>query len=239
MKPLRVFRHQLCESPGYLAEYLDQRQIPWELVCLDRGVPVPADLDQVSGLVFMGGNMSVNDPLDWIQAELALVRRAHQRGLPMLGICFGGQLIAKALGGKVIANPRGMEVGWHPVKQVAANRSNPWLDGLSEEFVTFHWHAEAFELPPGAELLLENGCYQHQAYGIGNTLGLQFHLEMDARMVKNWLHQYGSCLDHQARCIQGYGEITLSLPQRVAQLHQVADVLFGNWLGRVRSHAGT
>lgn len=234
MKPLRIFRHEVCESPGYLAEYLDRRCVPWELVCLDQGVAVPQDLDGLSGLIFMGGNMSVNDPLEWIGAELQLIRRAHALGVPMLGICFGGQLISKALGGQVMPNPRGMEVGWHSVRKIAQAAGDDWLSGLPDEMITFHWHSEAFELPPGGRLLLENDCYQHQAYALGDCLGMQFHLEMDERMVKNWLHTYGRCLDHKARCIQGFSEITRDLPERIRRLHRVADCLFGNWLARVQ-----
>ncbi len=234
MKPLRIFRHEVCESPGYLSEFLNRQGAPWDMVCLDQGVAVPGDLEDVSGLIFMGGNMSVNDPLEWIGPELELIRRAHSRELPMLGICFGGQLISKALGGRVMPNPKGMEVGWHAVRKVADTPTEDWLAGLPEEIVTFHWHAEAFELPPGSHLLMENACYHYQAYALGDSLGLQFHLEMNERMIKNWLHNYGRTLDHKARCIQGFSEITRDLSIRVDQLHQVADTLFGNWLARVR-----
>ena len=113
MRPLTIFRHIACEGPAYLAEVLDHHAVPWRLVKIDAGEPVPDTLDDCSGLVFMGGPMSVNDPLPWIEQELALIRRAQAGNMPVLGHCLGGQLICKALGGTISANPV-KEIGWHP-----------------------------------------------------------------------------------------------------------------------------
>ena len=98
MKPVRIFRHIACEGPGYLGTLLDKQQIPYEIIRVDDNQPVPQSLDDVSGLVFMGGSMSVNDPLDWIDDEVKLIQSARERDMPMLGVCLGSQLIAKALG---------------------------------------------------------------------------------------------------------------------------------------------
>ena len=104
MKPVAIFRHSPTEGPGYFATYLDSRDLPWRLVALDRGEPVPADPQDFSGLVFMGGPMSVNDDLPWIEPVLALIRGATAGGVPVLGHCLGGQLMSKALGGSVGRN---------------------------------------------------------------------------------------------------------------------------------------
>ena len=77
MKPIRIFRHVACEGPGYLGQYLTRHDIPFTTVCIDQNEAIPKDLDEISGLVFMGGPMSVNDPLPWIETELALIRQAH------------------------------------------------------------------------------------------------------------------------------------------------------------------
>ena len=102
MKPIRVFSHVACEHPGYLCEHLDKRGICYEKIYIGRGEPIPKQIDDVSGLVFMGAPVSVNDPLPWIAEELALIRLASQAGIPILGICFGGQLISKALGKELL-----------------------------------------------------------------------------------------------------------------------------------------
>jgi GMP synthase-like glutamine amidotransferase len=221
-----------------LGEYFDREQVPWELVCLDEHLPVPERLDDVSALVFMGGDMSVNAPLGWIESELELARRANARGVPMMGICFGGQLISKALGGQVGESPKGREIGWHPLQPVAGSEDSPWLAGLPEEILTFHWHGETFEPPPGSTLLLENHCFHHQAYALGDHLGMQFHMEMTAQMVHAWIQAYRKQVDPSAGCIQTVAELTRDLPQRIDRLHAVADALYGNWLARVRDLHG-
>ena len=117
MKPIAIFRHVAAEGPGYLAEFLDMQQIPWRLIAIDAGDAVPHSVEAYSGLVFMGGPMSVNDALPWIAPALALIRDAVAGDIPVLGHCLGGQLISKALGGTVSRNPV-KEIGWGEVTVV-------------------------------------------------------------------------------------------------------------------------
>ena len=93
MKPVAIFRHARSEGPGYFATFLDENNIPWRLLAIDEGEPVPQDAQAFSGLVFMGGPMSVNDDLPWIPPVLALIRQAAATGIPVLGHCLGGQLM--------------------------------------------------------------------------------------------------------------------------------------------------
>jgi GMP synthase-like glutamine amidotransferase len=111
MLPVAIFRHAVVEGPGYLADFLDERAIPWQLIAIDANDAVPPSVSTYSGLVFMGGPMSVNDDLPWIAGELDLIRDAVAQGVPVLGHCLGGQLISKALGGVVSKNPV-KEIGW-------------------------------------------------------------------------------------------------------------------------------
>ncbi|MEO8166287.1 MAG: type 1 glutamine amidotransferase, partial [Betaproteobacteria bacterium] len=96
MNPVAIFRHSPTEGPGYFATYLDRQGLPWRLIALDQGEPVPSQTKVFSGLVFMGGPMSVNDDLPWIAPVLSLIRHAVADGMPVLGHCLGGQLMAKA-----------------------------------------------------------------------------------------------------------------------------------------------
>jgi GMP synthase-like glutamine amidotransferase len=152
----------------------------------------------------------------------------------MMGICFGGQLISKALGGEVTRSDIGMEIGWHPLRKVPGEACDQWLAGLPDEIDTFHWHGETFFPPPGSCRLLENRCFRNQAFVLGDHLGMQFHLEMTEEMVLGWLRQYGSKLDTSLRCIQAAEAITDDLPRRIARLHRVADHIYGQWLGRLQ-----
>lgn len=238
MKPIRIFRHAANEGPGYLATYLDSRRLPYEIIRIDAGDAVPERLDDVSGIVFMGGPMSVNDDLPWIKQELGLIRRAAGIGMPVLGHCLGGQLISKALGGSVSANPV-KEIGWHPVERHDNVAARAWLGGLPKTFEVFHWHGETFSLPPGAALLLHNEYCAHQAFAIGPMLALQCHIEMTGAMVTDWVAQDQAELAAAAvPSVQTPAAITLNLPARIEYLHGVARIFYRHWL-RPLDPAGT
>lgn len=230
MKPIRFFRHIACEGPGYLGDILDRLHRPYEVVCIDDGHSVPTDLDGVAGLVFMGGSMSVNDPLGWVGDEVDLIQRAQQAGLPMLGICLGSQLLSKALGGTVSKGANGQEIGWHRLQKCAAASRIPALKNLQQEPLAFHWHGDSFSLPPGVELLLSSCCYPHQAWRYGKTLAMQFHIEVTADMVREWTQLYASDLAQGGSCNQTVDEITRDLETRIPALQQLADSLFEHWL---------
>ena len=129
MKPIAIFRHAAAEGPGYLAEFLDTQQIPWRLIAIDAGNAVPRSAEAYSGLVFMGGPMSVNDDLPWIPPVLALIREAVATDIPVLGHCLGGQLISKALGGTVSRNPV-KEIGWGEVAVTDNDSARNWFGAV-------------------------------------------------------------------------------------------------------------
>ena len=232
MRPLTVFRHISCEGPGYLAEVLERQAIPYRLIRIDANEPVPDSIEDSSGLVFMGGPMSVNDALPWIEQELALIRMAQDRGLPVLGHCLGGQLISKALGGTITANPV-KEIGWHPVRSAGTPAADDWLRDVPAEPTLFHWHGEVFSIPEGAELILENDNCAHQAFAMGNTLALQCHVEMTAPMVSEWAALYKDELQAVTATVQSAEQMTEHLNERIRAAQQVADKLYQRWLAPV------
>ena len=229
MKPLYLFRHIECEGPGYLAEVLTGYGIPFEVYAIDRGASMPSDTGGCSGLVFMGGPMSVNDPLPWIAQELDLIREAAGRQLPVLGHCLGGQLISKALGGRITANPV-REIGWHPVRKTQTTTASDWLDDIPEETTLFHWHGETFSIPAGAELILENDWCANQAFAMDNILALQCHVEMTAPMVSEWASLYADELGEPSASVQSAAGMTTDLDARVSAMQAVADRLYRRWL---------
>lgn len=233
MKPLYIFRHITCEGPGYLEDVLEQHQIPSRLIAIDQDETLPGNIDDCSGLVFMGGPMSVNDPLPWIEQELELIRQARDVDMPVLGHCLGGQLICKALGGTVGAN-KVKEIGWHPVRAVKSASNKRWSNNLPAETTLFHWHGETFSIPDGAELLLENDNCDHQAFTIGNTLALQCHVEMTAPMVAEWASLYTDELQDPSPMVQSAEEMTADLDTRVREAQQAADILYQQWLEGLR-----
>jgi GMP synthase-like glutamine amidotransferase len=182
MRPIAIFRHLDIEGPGYLAEFLDARCIPWTLIAIDAGMTQPESPEAYSGLVFMGGPMSVNDDLPWIAASLDLIRQAVDRDIPVLGHCLGGQLIAKALGGTVSRNPV-KEIGWHSVSVADLPEARAWFGNI-RQFSAYHWHGETFSLPDGATHLLSSQHCRNQAFAIGKHLALQCHVEMTEPMIQ-------------------------------------------------------
>ncbi len=229
MKPIRIFRHIECEGPGFFAEVLDEQAIPYQIVAIDKHAAVPASLDDVSALVFMGGPMSVNDPLPWIEQECQLIRDAFKQDIPVLGHCLGGQLIGKALGGRVGPNPV-REIGWLPVRKIASPAADDWLAELPDEFTAFHWHGETFSLPAGATPLLESDHCRHQGFAIGKALALQCHVEMTAAMVAEWAERYSDELAQPSESVQGREAMLLDIDRRAESLQQVARALYQRWL---------
>ena len=161
MKPIAIFRFSPIEGPGYFATFLDNNHIPWQLISIDQGEGLPGNIHLFSGLVLMGGPMSANDNLPWIGSLLALIKQAVAHDVPVLGHCLGGQLMSKAFGGIIEANPI-KELGWGKVRVADNPVAHEWLGDLKES-EPFHWHGEAFSLPAGSALLLSNASFSSRA----------------------------------------------------------------------------
>lgn len=229
MKPIVIFRHVDCEGPAYLGQYLTKRQIPYEVVAIDQGQVIPADPTAFSGLVFMGGPMSVNDDLPWIREELKLIRAAAAQRQPILGHCLGGQLIAKALGGTVLGNPVG-EIGWHEIIKTNESRATDWLEDVPEAWNAFHWHGERFSLPDGAIPLLTSEYCDYQAFSLDNILAMQCHVEMTVSLVATWIKRYPEQIANTSPSIQSGEAMLENVGARIAELNGVADRLYARWL---------
>lgn len=229
MKPVWILRHVAYEGPGYLADFLETRGIPWRVVPVDEGIPVPTDPEGASGLVLMGGPMSVHDPLPWIGAETALIQQAWERALPVLGHCLGGQLIARALGAEV-GPCDGPEIGWFTVDRVPGPAADRWLEGVPERFEPFHWHGEGFALPDGAEPLLTNGHTLCQGFAYGTSLALQCHVEATPALVRDWAGRIAGDPEAVGARVQGKAAMTADLEDRWQGLRPVADALYGQWV---------
>jgi GMP synthase-like glutamine amidotransferase len=229
MKPVAIFRTARTEGPGYFATYLERRSIPWQLVPLDEGEPVPRDARRFSGLAFMGGPMSVNDRLPWIIPALELIRDAVRKDAPVLGHCLGGQLMSKAFGGAVRANAV-KEIGWGEVRVADNAVARLWLGEL-QAFESFHWHGETFSIPPGATRVLESPHCPNQAFALGKHLGMQCHVEMTEELIRTWLRAGSDEIagSQKSPAVQRPEEIERDMSTRVAALNNVANRLYDRW----------
>jgi GMP synthase (glutamine-hydrolysing) len=147
--------------------------------------PLPAH-DEVAGAVVMGGPMNVDEVerFPGLAAEREWLAEAARRQLPVLGICLGAQLLARALGAEVRTGER-KEIGFAPVE--VSDRADPILGGLAPSTEVLHWHGDVFDLPDGAQPLASSALTEHQAFRAGNAWGVLFHPEADLALVEAWL----------------------------------------------------
>jgi len=232
MLPVAIFRHSPTEGPGYFAIFLEQHGIPWQLIAIDEGDPVPATADDYSGLCFMGGPMSVNDPLPWIAPVCSLIRDAAEKNIPVIGHCLGGQLISKALGGQITRNPV-KEIGWGE----GLGEDNPvarhWLgDHAGQRGTVFQWHGETFSIPTGATRLLANGYCANQMFALGPHLGMQCHVEMTPEMIATWCEQWAEEASALADLpsVQTPEMMAQQIADRLPVMRQLSEQLYSVWI---------
>jgi GMP synthase-like glutamine amidotransferase len=247
LKPVLIFRFLGHEGPGYLGDFLDANKITWQLVKIDEGDPVPASIQgesisrsefergrpgvlAYSGMVLMGGPMSVNDDLPWIAPILALIREAKENDIAVLGHCLGGQLMSKALGAEITKNEV-KEIGWGEVTVSQNETAKNWFGNI-QNFNAFHWHGETFALPAGAIHLLASPYCQNQAWSIGKHLAFQTHIEMTAEMVIKWCEEGEQELSESAAspAVQQAYDMQQELPLHVFFLQKVAKQVYTQWI---------
>lgn len=181
---------------GWLEPLCREMQIAWHLCRPYAGETVPPATQPYDGLVILGGPMNVDetDRYPFLSGEVALLQSALRRELPTLGICLGAQLLAKAAGARVVRGPA-PEIGWFPVRLTEAGRQDPLFQGIPEEFMTFHWHGDTYDLPPKAVHLASSAQYPQQAFRIGEqAYALQFHVEVTPEIVQRWAHDVSSTM---------------------------------------------
>ncbi|TVO72544.1 MAG: type 1 glutamine amidotransferase [Sedimenticola selenatireducens] len=232
MKPLYIISHVACSQPGYLCEYLDQRNIHYVRISIESGDTLPQP-DAVSGLVLLGAPISVNSDQPWIEQEMALIRNCAEKEIPVFGICFGGQLISKAFGGKVYPSPA-MQIGWHPVS--TTEQHHPLFNGtaLPAHFHAFEWHEESFTLPSGALPLFSDEITGNQGFIYRSCLAVQFHPEVTPEIIQEWVARYEACVDKPAIGTQDHHEILLDVEQKLTAMRKITDLLFDWWIEQTR-----
>lgn len=245
MKPILVLQHLSSDGPGYFGTWLQAQGVPMVVRNTEAGDAFPAQIAPYAGLCVLGGEMSANDPLPSLRQAEDLIRQAVAAGVPVIGHCLGGQLMARALGGRVRRSPR-PEVGWQRVDRQPGDEARAWW-GDEPAFTAFQWHAEAFDLPPGARLLAGNAACPNQAFVIGPHpglhLGMQFHIEVDVDKVMRWSASDGAqwLADQQAwpATVQGRDALRAGLATELPAHQARAARVYARWLAGVRAAAGS
>lgn len=226
MKPVAIFQHDPLQRPGYLLQYLDELGIASRIIRPDEHDDVPRTARFFSGIVFLGSDQSVNDDLPWIASELRLAGDAIACDVPVLGHCFGGQLLARALGAEVHRSAR-PEIGWSRLRTTPAASA---VFGTNAQVLAFNWHYETFAIPRGAIRILFGEHCLNKGFVSGRNLAFQSHLEVTEEIVRGW------CTAHRAElgaasgpAVQSEADILACLPERIATVHASARRAYARW----------
>ncbi len=187
MKPIVVIRHQPSAPLGIAATALDEAGVAWRYLDAWKAAEWPG-LDDVSGLIALGGAMNADQTEDYpfLQRVRSVLEGAVEGDVPVLGICLGGQLLARVLGAEVEPMPV-KKVGFLRVEATAEGREDPVMSAFAPSMRVFEFHEDAFGLPPGAELLFVGEEAPNQAFRFGRVAyGVQFHFEATERLIAEW-----------------------------------------------------
>lgn len=233
MLPITIVCHADCEQSAYLCHYFDKKNISYKKINGIRDDITTLDLAAISGLIVMGGHHSVNDGHIWIADEIKLIQGAVEKDIPLMGVCFGAQLISKALGAEV-NKAKHMEAGWHQIKADTSKLADSHGLNLDECFEVFEWHEDTFSIPDGAIPIFSGRNIESQGYLFNRVLAMQFHLEMTEHMVHEWLRRYCDCMPVASQYVQSPEQITERLDERLDNLHAIADKIYDWWLCMVK-----
>jgi GMP synthase (glutamine-hydrolysing) len=166
------------------------------VVRVHRDESLPPDLDDVDAIISLGGPQSPLDDAPWVEPELDLLRRAHAQALPVVGICLGCQLLARAMGGEVARLDGGIMLGWPEVRLTPAGREDPIFAGLPWRMRQLHWNSfHVKKAPPGARVLASVDRMPVAAWALGlRTYAIQFHPETTAETLEKWIEDEPSAL---------------------------------------------
>lgn len=227
--PTRVLFLQNCveEGIGLYGQRLQELRLPWSAVHAYSGEKLPP-LDLHDAIIVGGTPIPAYeaDHHEFLVAEERFLRDALDMGKPLLGICFGAQLLAKLLGAPVRRNPV-PEIGTHTVRLTAAGRSDPLFQGFPKAFPTFQWHNDTFDIPPWGLQLAESRDCPNQGFRMGSAVGLQFHLEVTAPEALRWANAYADEL--QAAGLSE-ARITRECLEQQPLMAELADRLLDNFL---------
>ncbi len=229
--------HSPGETVGLIGDVLKDLKFPFKDVHLHDGEGLPRDTSDLDGLIVMGGAMNVDETLKYpfLLPEVQLIEKTLSEGKPVLGICLGAQLMAKALGEKIFPNDK-KEVGWHPLHMAPAAKNDPLFKSFPASINVLHWHGDTFNIPKGAAHLARTPHCKSQAFRWGqNAYALQFHFEVTPAMLNGWAN--AAC---EQDFIKAAGEdpkkILASTPKAYAALEPLSKQFFTSYLKMAYPH---
>jgi GMP synthase (glutamine-hydrolysing) len=203
---------ELIQSDGYEIENIEAQT-----------EPMPQNTGDYTAIIILGGPMAVYDNLGYIIKEQELIRDAIKNKVPVLGICLGSQLIAQAAGGNVYKGSK-KEIGWYNVTLNHNDQNDLFKDIKSKSMRVFQWHGDTYDLPSTATIMASSELYP-QAFIIGTAVGIQFHLELNYKMIERWTHEYRQELNNE----NIKPENILSATKDVEDLYDKCKVVYSNF----------
>jgi GMP synthase (glutamine-hydrolysing) len=184
-----IVLHQEHSTPGRVGAALNAMDVRLDIRRPSLGEPLPETLADHDGVVSFGGPMGANDTLEWVRHEIDWLETPLAEGKPLLGLCLGAQMLARALGARVFSyEDKRSEIGYYSIEPTFAGEE---LCAAPFPRTVYQWHSDGFDLPEGAELLAAGGTnFPNQAYRYGaHAVGLQFHPEVTYHMMCRWTHR--------------------------------------------------
>ncbi|MDP2219803.1 MAG: type 1 glutamine amidotransferase [Hydrogenophaga sp.] len=230
-----LLQHLHEDGPGYLGQWLDEQGARWQVRCAEAGEAYPETVRGYRGLAVLGGAWSANDDRPTLRQAEALILEADALGIPVLGHCLGGQLMARAFGGRVERQPQ-PEVGWLPMHHTGSETARAWL-GHAADATVYQWHQDSFvQLPPGAELLACSPACAHQAFALRQHLAMQFHIEITPAKIADWLAHPGEAYPLHVLLhpdsVQDPARMHAATAQHLAGSQALAARIYGVWRSR-------
>lgn len=228
VKRALVITHVAHEGLGIFRRPLE-RDFIVERLDMHRGAEPPSRIDGFDALIVMGGPMGVyeEEKHPFIKKELRLLESALKKRVPVLGVCLGAQLLARAAGARVYKGGA-REIGWHRVALEDEAISDRLFTGFPDEFTVFQWHGDTFDIPSGAVRLASSVLFPNQVIKAGpNAYGVQFHFEVTESMVREWL---AINRDELAEARIDAGAVLAGTPSAIGEVNRLGNMLFSRFL---------
>jgi GMP synthase-like glutamine amidotransferase len=188
MGKVLAIRHVKIEHAGLLGEVLYNMGYQIHYLDTPKGQLLEEPLESYSLVLVLGGYMGAyeEDKYPFLNYEFKIIEYALKADIPLIGICLGSQMLARVLGSNVYKGHK-KEIGFFEVKKA---EKHPYFDSFPDSFKVFQWHNDTFDLPNGAIWVFTSDTYQNQGFVYNKAVGLQFHIEVDDSMIKEWLLEY-------------------------------------------------
>lgn len=227
MKPIVIAQNHGVETPGLIAAALEKKGVEYKIVRTFDRKPLPRPRE-VRAAIVLGTPVSVRDYLqhDYLRRLFEFMAETVRFNIPLLGICFGGQMLAHVMGARVEPNEQ-KEIGIFKARLTEAGASDPLFAGFEREFEVFQWHGDTFRIPHGATSLVEGTTCKNQAFRKGRAVAIQFHVEPTADEIPLWCDAYADELTSEKLTRE---TIVSEFNQRREYLEQLSFRLVENFL---------